>query len=240
MKIQISKTILILATGLTLTPFANAQFKAKEEAALPPQSMIGLPGASRYGTDPLHLLQTEKVKKELKITDEQSAKLSKVADKYDREAAAKLGTGRTDGLSAKAVRDTGDKIIESSRQEVSTILNADQLNRLKQILMQVNGAEALRDKEVAKEVGFSAEESTRLQKLMAQNNDKLHGSLGLSQSSDPNQSQKLIGANIRSAEKIDSQTQEQYLSALTPEQKKKLAAMSGAPFTLQKSDVVGK
>ena len=90
MNIQNSKTFLVLATALSLAPFANGQIQSKEQAGPPPPSMVGLPGASRYGTDPLHLLQTAKVKQELKITDEQSTKLAKVADKYDREAASKL------------------------------------------------------------------------------------------------------------------------------------------------------
>src|SRR5579864_6713774 len=133
MKIQYCKTILVLASALSLTPFANAQVKTKEESAPPPPSMSGLPGADRYGTDPLHLLQTAKVKQELKITDEQGAKIAKVADKYDHEAASKLGNVRSEGLNAQEIRETGNKLIESSRQEVSAILNADQLNRLKQI-----------------------------------------------------------------------------------------------------------
>src|ERR1700737_4260531 len=132
MNIYNSNKFLVLAAALSLTPSANAQIKS--ELAPPPPSMVGLPGASRYGTDPLHLLQTAKVKKELKITDEQSAKLAKIAEKYDREAASKLGKGRADGLGAQAIRETGDKLIESSRQEVSMVLNAEQLNRLKQIL----------------------------------------------------------------------------------------------------------
>jgi hypothetical protein len=240
MKNHVSQTILVLVVALNLTPFANAQFKSKDESALPPPSMIGLPGASRYGTDPLHLLQTAKVKKELNVTDEQSAKLAKIADKYDREAASKLGNGRTEGLSAQSIRETGDKLIETSRQEVSTVLNGAQLDRLKQILLQVNGAEALQDKEVAKQVGFTAEESAKLKKLLAQTNNELRGSLGVgpARSNDPNQIQKL-GAYTQSAAKIDDQAQNQYLGIMTAEQKQKLDALRGAPFTLEKSDVVG-
>src|ERR1700737_4821773 len=99
MNIYNSNKFLVLAAALSLTPFANAQIKS--ELAPPPPSMVGLPGASRYGTDPLHLLQTAKVKKELKITDEQSAKIAKVADKYDREAASKLGNSRKEGQTAQ-------------------------------------------------------------------------------------------------------------------------------------------
>jgi hypothetical protein len=134
MNIQNSKTLLVIATALSLTPFASAQIKSlKEETAPPPPSMVGLPGASRFGTDPLHLLQTAKVKQELKITDDQSAKLAAVATKYDQQAASKLGSVQLQGLSGQQkvgkeqeIRETGDQLIETSRKEVSSILNPDQ------------------------------------------------------------------------------------------------------------------
>src|SRR3984957_8688183 len=195
MNIHNSKTLILLAAGLSLTSFAKAQIKTNESAP-PPPSMVGLPGANRYGTDPLHLLQTVKVKQELKITDDQSDKLSKVADKYDKEAASKLA----EASGAKEIRETGDKLIESSRQEVSSILNADQLNRLKQILLQVNGADALQDKEVAKQVGITPEEAAKIQKLQAQTNAMLRSSLsGMPSNGGPAQNQMMLGANIRTA-----------------------------------------
>jgi hypothetical protein len=240
MKTHVSQAMLALAVVLNWTQFANAQFKPNDEGNLPPPSMIGLPGASRYGTDPLHLLQTAKVKKELKITDEQSAQLTKIADKYHREAASKLGNGRTEGLNAQSIRQTGDKLIESSRQEVSAVLNPEQLNRLKQILLQVNGPESLQDKEVAKQVGFTAGESEKLKKLLDQTSNELRSSLGTGPvgMNDPNQIQK-FGANPPNVSKIDNQVQNQYLGVMTVEQRQKLETLRGAPFTLDKSDVVG-
>jgi len=55
----------------------------------------------------------------------------------------------------------------------------------------------------------------------------------------PAQNQMMLGANIRTADKINNQAQEQYLGALTPEQKQKLDKLRGAPFTLERSDAVG-
>lgn len=239
MNILNSKTVLVLATAMSFTSFANAQAKIKDESAPPPASMVGLPGASRFGTDPLNLLQTAKVKQELKITDAQSAKIAKVAEKYDRAAAAKLGNSQKEGLNAQQIRETGDKLIESSRQEVSAILNPDQLNRLKQILLQVDGAEALQDKEVAKQVGITPEESAKIQKLQLQTNSLLRNSLEMPHGDGQAQTQMMSGANVPKADKINNQAQEQYLGALTPDQKQKLDKLRGAPFTLERSDIVG-
>jgi len=237
MNIHNANKLIVLAAALSLTPFADAQIKS--ELAPPPASMVGLPGASRYGTDPLHLLQTAKVKQELKITDEQAAKIAQVAEKYDREAASKLGGERTRGVSAQETREIGDKLIESSRQEISGILDAKQLDRLKQILLQVNGAEALQDKEVAKQVGITPDESAKIQKLQAQTTEKLRGSFEKPRSSDPAEAQMMLGAVVGNADKINNQAQQQSLGALTAEQKQKLEKLRGAPFTLERSDVVG-
>jgi Spy/CpxP family protein refolding chaperone len=246
MNTQNSKTLLVVAAALSLTPFANAQTKVKDETAPPPPSMVGLPGANRYGTDPLHLLQTAKVKQELKISDDQSAKLAKVADKYDREAASRLGNVRMDVLTGpqkvgkqQEIREAEDKLIETSRKEVSAILTPEQLDRLKQILLQVNGAEALQDKEVAQKVGITPEETAKLQKLQLKTNAMLRSSVGTQRSSGQDQTQ-LLGADIQAADKIDNKAQEQYRSALTPEQKEKLDGLVGAPFKLDRTDVVGK
>jgi hypothetical protein len=246
MNIQYCKTLLVLATALSLTPFANAQIKSlKEETAPPPPSMVGLPGASRFGTDPLHLLQAAKVKQELKITDDQSSKLAKVANKYDQEAASKLGSVQLQGLSGQQkvgkeqeVREAGDQLIESSRKEVSSILNPDQLNRLKQILLQVNGAEALQDKEVAKQVGITPEESAKIEKIQMQTSGILRNSLGMPSNGGTAKPQ-MLGADLQAADKINDHAQNQYMGALTTDQKQKLDKLRGAPFTLERSDVIG-
>ena len=107
-------------------------------------------------------------------------------------------------------------------------------------MLQVNGPESLQDKEVAKQVGFTAGESEKLKKLLDQTGTELRSSLGTGPVgiNDPNQIQK-FGANPPNVAKIDNQVQNQYLGVMTVEQKQKLETLRGAPFTLDKSDVVG-
>jgi hypothetical protein len=219
---------------------------AKDEMSPPPPSMAILPGAARYGTDPLHLLQTKKVQEELKIDADQQAKLAKLSEKYDRETAAKLGDMKMDGLTAdekekkqQKIRETTDALVEASRKEVSKILNADQLNRLKQILLQVNGAEALQDKEVAKEIGLNHEQASKLNSLQTQTMEKLRGGLEKPRSSDPADVKKTLDANAKAADKIAKRSDAQADEVITGEQKQKLEKLRGAPFTLDRADVVG-
>ena len=105
-------------------------------------------------------------------------------------------------------------------------------------MLQVNGAEALQDKEVAKQVGITPEESAKIQKVQMQTSSILRQSLGMPKSGGPTQPQ-MLGANIETADKINNHAQDQYLGALTPEQKQKLDKLRGAPFTLERSDIVG-
>ena len=119
MNIQNSKTLLVLAAALSLTTIANAQIKSlKDESAPSPASMVGLPGTSRFGTDPLHLLQTAKVKKELKITDDQSAKLAKVAGKYAEQQKVAVRNVR---------RDANDDL---KKAEKDGVINQDEQKRM--------------------------------------------------------------------------------------------------------------
>jgi hypothetical protein len=93
---------------------------------------------------------------------------------------------------------------------------------------------------VAKQVGITPEESAKIQKLQAQTNQILRDSLGMPRKSGATQTQMALGdANVRAADKIDNQAREKSLSTLTPEQKQKFDQLAGAPFTLERSDVIG-
>ncbi len=67
----------------------------------------------------------------------------------------------------------------------------------------------------------------------------LRNSLAMPHSSGLAQNRMMSAVNVSTAQKINDQAQEQYLGALTPEQKEKLEKLRGAPFTLERSDVVG-
>jgi len=115
----------------------------------PPPWMPDDPGGNKFGVDPMQLLQSQDVKEELKLTDDQSQQLASLADRYQQEIKKELGNVDLSGLSADErtkkeaeLRQTLTKLMESERQEVEKILNADQLDAFKRIMLKVNGAEA--------------------------------------------------------------------------------------------------
>jgi hypothetical protein len=102
----------------------------------------------------------------------------------------------------------------------------------------VKGAEALQDKEVAKQVGITPEESAKIEKIQMQTSGILRSSIGMPSSGGTTKPQ-MLGANVQTADKINDHAQNQYMGALTSEQKQKLDQLRGAPFTLERSDVIG-
>ena len=115
----------------------------------PPPWMPDDPGGNKFGIDPMQLLQTKDIKEQLKLTDDQSKQLASLADKYQQEIKKELGSVDLSKLSDDErtkkegeLRQTLTNLMESERQEVEKILNADQLDAFKRIMLKVNGAEA--------------------------------------------------------------------------------------------------
>lgn len=115
----------------------------------PPPWMPNDPGGNKFGVDPMQLLQTKDIKEQLKLTDEQSQQLASLADKYQQEVKKELGSVNLSALSddertkkESELRQTLTNLMESERQEVGKILNDDQLDEFKRIMLKVNGAEA--------------------------------------------------------------------------------------------------
>ena len=83
------------------------------------------------------------------MSDDQSQQLTSLADRYHQEIKKELGNVDLSGLSdderskkEAELRQTLTKLMESERQDVEKILNADQLDAFKRIMLKVNGAEA--------------------------------------------------------------------------------------------------
>jgi Spy/CpxP family protein refolding chaperone len=135
--------------GDNLGPAPWAKDHADGGDQRPPPWMPDDPGGNKFGVDPMQLLQSKDIKEELKLTDDQSQQLAGLADRYQQEIKKELGNVDLSGLSddqrtkkEAELRLTLTKLMESERQDVEKILNADQLDAFKRIMLKVNGAEA--------------------------------------------------------------------------------------------------
>ena len=135
--------------GETLGPAPWTKDHSDGGEARPPPWMQDDPGGNKFGVDPMQLLQTKDIKDQLKLSDDQSQQLASLADKYQQEIKQEIGSVDLSALSndertkkEAELRQTLTNLMESERQEVEKILNADQLDAFKRIMLKVNGAEA--------------------------------------------------------------------------------------------------
>lgn len=162
------------------------------------------------------LLRQEAVQKELSLTDEQKTKL-KEAVPEGRGPGGGGGANFRDMSEeerAKAMEERAKQAAETEKK-IAGILDEKQNARLKQIRLQITGARAIMNEEVAKELGITEEQTTKIREAMTALREEMQGGGG----GGP-------GAFAEMAEKMNAKLMEQ----LTDEQKAKYKEMLGEPF----------
>ncbi len=119
------------------------------------------------------LLRMEEVQKEVKITDEQKAELTKIneanspaapAGGFDREAFAKL-TEEERTKRMTEMRVAGEERAKKSDEAIKTLLKPEQWTRLSELRVQREGVRALAREEVQKQLGLTAEQTAKIKTL---------------------------------------------------------------------------
>jgi serine/threonine protein kinase len=115
------------------------------------------------GGGQIMLLIQPAIADELKLTDQQRAKVAPVVARiWQRQ-----GPGFPDAqcLDKEQKRENIETIVQTSQQELSGILNAEQLKRLKQIDWQLMGPHAFGNPEVVRELGLSGSQQQDIQRI---------------------------------------------------------------------------
>jgi Spy/CpxP family protein refolding chaperone len=226
-------TVLALAVAAT----AHAQFRGGPGG---PGGMMGRAGGM------LMLLASEQVQKELKVTDDQKAKLKELADKQREEMRKQFGSmGDMQNLSREERQARFEKMqkeaeprIAEALNKVGEILQPEQLKRLKQIQLQTEGSAALRRKEVAEALGLSADQQKKLEDLNAEASKKREA---LFQEMRPAEGQRpdreKMQAAFEKGRKLREESDKEAMAVLTADQKAKLREMMGEPFELDRSQM---
>lgn len=199
-----------LATASLVAPLASAQ---------PPGGRgrgMGMGGMMSHAA----LLRQEAVQAELGLSADQK---SKVAAELPQRGPGG-GGGGGGGNPRDMTDDERQKWMEERRarqaeddKKVVALLDAKQLGRLKEIRVQALGAGALMDETVAKELGITDDQVSKLQAAM----QSMRGQGG----GDPAEMRRTMYTKA--------------LEMLSPEQKTKLEALRGAPFDTSKLQMRG-
>jgi Spy/CpxP family protein refolding chaperone len=180
-------------------------------------SPIMAQGPGGFRPSPLMLLGQESVQKELKLTADQIQKV---------QAAAKKQWDSFQGFQELSPEDQKKKFEESTKENekfVAENLKPEQAMRLNQISMQRQGAGALTDEKVAKELNLTDDQKSKVKEILEDTRNQMQG-LFQSGGFPPSEETRAKAQEIRNAATTKA------LALLTADQKTKWKEMTGEPF----------
>ena len=182
--------------------------------------MMGGPG----GGNPTMMLMRDDVKADLKLTDDQKAKLQEIQDST-RQQMTDLFSGGGAGGDRDAMRKAMEPIMKKATEDINKVLTADQQKRLKEIWIQVSGSMVVMNADIKKDLGITDDQKTKLDELNKRQ-----------QAANQSIMQKMRDGEIQREDLADIFKKNQKVMSdeigkiLTQEQKDKLKAMGGKPF----------
>jgi len=191
------------------------------------------------GGDSIRLLARPEVQKELELVDEQKEKLKKLGeelrDKIRKDFAA-VGELKDEEARRKKWQEIREKYEEQAkemRKKVETILLPHQVDRLKEIQIQAQGARALGSSEVAKALGITDEQKGKLEKIR----EDIRGQIGKLwqgiRDLDQDQRRAKMEENRKKMQEVIEKAKKDALGVLSDEQRKTFEKMQGKKFELQ-------
>jgi hypothetical protein len=206
------------------TVFASL-FVAPTQGQVPPRA--ALVSLLQDGVGKPLLLANPKVKQEIKLTAEQDRRihqvLREVLDKYEPELRkGKLDRERLLKVGLEAIQETRDCL----NQALPDILRPDQLQRLDQIQIQVNGILSFKRPDVQKKLKLTLTQKLQILKIggeLKQQIDEI-----IKEASDA--PLRKAPAALQKARELKNAATEKAVETLTNEQKKLWKEMNGEPF----------
>jgi RNA polymerase sigma factor (sigma-70 family) len=218
--------------------------KSEKEKEVPPASGV-------------NLIMNKSAQKELNLTADQmkdlQAGLDKVRKKYDEQLekipVVRPGDPRRPGAVAempdpKMVAELVNKTDAETKKLLAEVLTPKQLSRLKQIDLQLEGIRALHNQEVALALKLTDDQKGKVKKLFE---DISHAAMAHALSVAPPDPSGVDQLNetvretrnkalVEGWNKAFQEATGKIPSLLTPEQRRKWEAMTGAPFQLEPVD----
>jgi Spy/CpxP family protein refolding chaperone len=162
----------------------------------------------------LMLLRLEQVQKELNLSDEQKQKIKE------------LRPGRPSDGQRPSPEEMQTRM-EQMRKKVAEILKPEQLARLKQIELQVQGAAALGNPEIVKTLAITDDQRAKLKTIGDEAGEKARKIFGSMRDLSPEERDAKRTENQGKMREIAKDAMEKSLAVLTPEQREKFEKMKG-------------
>lgn len=197
-------------------------------------------GRGGFGGGPASLVNRKDVQEDLKLTDEQKSKLSDLQRKQREEMQAARGNGggaaggggRGGGFGQDMSDADREKMMaemkarmEKNEKDVFAILTAEQVVRIKQIYVQLQGNRIVTDEKYQKELGFTDAQKAKVKSLQDGQREAMTAVFEKMRNGEMERDE--MTALMEKNNKI---MDEELGKVLTAAQKEKLKTMSGSPF----------
>lgn len=227
---------------LAITALACADVQAQGRGRGGRGGGRGGPGG-RGGFNVMQLLQVEQVHEEIELTEDQIASI-KTAAEAQREGRAGRDRGdRGDRPNFREMseedrakffeemRERGEKEAKESKEKIAEILLPHQMERLDEIGLQVQGAVALLNSDVAEKVGLAEEDVEKVKQTIATAQegmrDKMRAMFGGGGGNRPDR--EALTEKIR---ELREGMNDEVLAVLSEDQRKKFEELQGEKFEL--------
>lgn len=192
----------LVAAGIVLTAAEVSQAQRRGRGGMRPGQV-----------SEVYLLQLSEVQAELKLTDEQKAKAAATLEK--------LAAGRSEVIAnlPKEGGQRGPKIRELAKQaaeEVGAILDDAQRKRLHELILQVNGPNALQDDDVQTALKLTEEQKKKLREVSRENAKTRREMMD-----------SYVGDRWEKSQELLKEANQKLFDVLTPEQQKQFDEMKG-------------
>jgi len=180
----------------------------------------------------LMLLRMPEVQQELKMTPPQIEKLNAKQDEV-RNAMQEAfqgagGPGAFGNMSPEEREKLFAKVREIQSKAVADILDSTQQKRLRQLEIQMQGAAALNNPEVATALGITADQRTKIAAVQREAMEAQRAAMqGIDFRNMSDEDRQKLGARMQEARR---QTEAKILALLTDAQRARFKEMQGAPF----------
>jgi len=190
----------------------------------------GMQGMGGFGAGPSSLAARPDVQTELKLSADQKTKVQAISDKMreERRAAFQGGGGGGGGQDMQARMAEMQKMNAKYDAEVLAVLTPEQTTRIKQLAVQMAGANYPMGEEGQKALGVTSDQQSKLRALQDKQREAMTALM------ERMRNQELDFQSMGAErEKMDKVMAEEVGKILTAEQKAKWEELKGKAFTFQ-------
>jgi Spy/CpxP family protein refolding chaperone len=181
-------------------------------------------GGGGFGSDPTMLLSLEPVQKELELSEEQKADLTKLSE----EGRSFFSDFRN--LSREEITKKLEERTAENKKRLDAILLKPQLGRLEEVSLQIAGAGALDRTDVAEKLKLTDAQKKSLADLSTESRDKIREAMSAGPLGAGEMQEKMAAVN--------KERKEKSLAVLTKEQREKFDVLQGKKFDLDLSQMM--